>query len=163
MDVLDKIVRVLNKVLICIAGLILVAMITMTCANIFLRIVWVPVKGTFELMGYGGAVVMAFALGMTQVKRGHIAVDILVQRFPKSTQRILTGINCIVCTLFFAVVSWQIAKYATTLLKTGEVTETLRIIYYPFTYGVALGCAILSLVFFTDLLKTFFQKVEDSE
>jgi TRAP-type C4-dicarboxylate transport system permease small subunit len=163
MDVLDKFVRVLNQALMGIAGLILGAMITLTCANIFLRIVWVPVKGTFELMGYGGAVIMAFALGMTQAKRGHIAVDILVQRFPKSAQRILAGINCIVCTIFFAVVSWQIAKYATTLLSTGEVTETLRIIYYPFTYGVALGCAVLSLVFFTELLKTFFRKVEKKE
>ena len=104
---------------------------------------------------------MAFALGMTQAKKGHIAVDIIVQRFPKSTQRILTGINGILCTIFFAVVSWQIAKYATTLLRTGEVTETLRIIYYPFTYGVALGCAILSLVFFTELIRTLFRKVED--
>lgn len=161
MDALDKIVRVLNQVLMGIAGIILGAMITLTCANIFLRIVWVPVKGTFELMGYGSAVIMAFALGMTQTKRGHIAVDILVQRFPKSTQRILRGINCITCTLFFALVSWQITKYATTLLKTGEVTETLRIIYYPFTYGVALGCATLSLVFFTEFIQSFFRKAED--
>lgn len=161
MDALDKIVRVLNQVLIYLAGLILAAMITLTCANIFLRIVWLPIKGTFELIGYSGAVIMAFALGMTQAKKGHIAVDIIVQRFPKWTQRILTGINCILCTIFFAIVSWQIAKYATTLFRTGEVTETLRIIYYPFTYGVALGCAILSLVFFTELIRTLFRKVED--
>ena len=161
MDVLDKIVRVLNQVLIYLAGLILASMITLTCANIFLRIVWLPIKGTFELMGYSGAVVMAFALGMTQAKKGHIAVDILVQRFPKWSQRTLTGINCILCTIFFAVVSWQIAKYATTLFRTGEVTETLRIIYYPFTYGVAFGCSVLSLVFFTELLRTLFRKVED--
>jgi hypothetical protein len=58
--------------------------------------------------------------------------------------------------VFFALVSWQIAKYATTLWKTGELTETLRIVYYPFTYGVAFGCATLSLVFLTDLLKSVF-------
>ena len=73
----------------------------------------------------------------------------------------LTGINGVICTIFFAIVSWQIAKYATTLFRTGEVTETLRIIYYPFTYGVALGCAVLSLVFFTELLRTLFSKAED--
>ena len=108
-----------------------------------------------------GAVVTAFALGYTQIKRGHIAVDILVQRFSRRTQRILNGLNYFICTIFFCLVSWQIARYATTLRETGEVTETLQIIYHPFTYGVALGCAVLSLVFLTDFLKTLFQRQED--
>jgi hypothetical protein len=54
--------------------------------------------------------------------------------------------------------AWQISKYATTLWETGEVTETLQIIYYPFTYGVALGCAALSLVFLIDFLKLLMKK-----
>lgn len=158
MKVLDKVSQFLNEVLIWIGGLFLGAMILLTCANIFLRIIWVPVRGTFELMGYFGAVLTAFALGYTQIKRGHIAVDVLVLGFSKKTQRILNGINYFICMIFFSLVSWQIAKYATTLLKTGEVTETLRIIYYPFTYGVAFGCATLSLVFLTDFLKTLFHE-----
>jgi TRAP-type C4-dicarboxylate transport system permease small subunit len=106
--------------------------------------------------------VTVFALGYTQMRRGYIAVDILVMRFSKKTQQILTAVNCTICMIFFALASWQITKYATTLLETGEVTETLRIIYYPFTYGVAFGCAAIALVFLTDLLKLFFQK-EDEE
>jgi len=76
-----------------------------------------------------------------------------VLRFSKRTQSVLNGINALICMFFFAVVAWQIAKYGTTLWKTGEVTETLRIIYYPFTYGVALGCAVLSMVFLIDFVK----------
>jgi TRAP-type C4-dicarboxylate transport system permease small subunit len=103
---------------------------------------------------------MAFALGSTQIGRGHIAVDVLVLRFSVRTRKILNGINCFICVVFFAIVTWQISKYATTLWETGEITETLRIIYYPFTYGVALGCAALSLVFLTDFLKSVFQNRE---
>jgi len=131
--------------------------------NILFRLVWVPVRGTFELMGYFGAIITAFALGYTQSKRGHIAVDILVSGFSKKVQRILNGINCFICMIFFALAAWQIAKYATILLKTGEVTETLNIIYYPFTYAVGIGCAILSLVFLTDFLKAISQKEEGEE
>ncbi len=156
MVILDRISHYLNQILICIAGLFLMAMIFLTCANVFSRLVWIPISGSFELMGYFGAVLTAFALGYTQIRRGHIAVDVLVLRFSKKTQRILNGINHLICMVFFALVSWQIAKYATTLWKTGEVTETLRIVYYPFTYGVAFGCATLSLVFLTDLLKSVF-------
>ena len=163
MAVLDKISHILNQILIFIAGLMLAAMIFLTCANIFLRIVWIPVIGTFELMGYFGAVVTAFALGHTQVRKGHIAVDIVVLGFSKRTQNILTNINSFICMVFFAIVAWQIAVYATTLMKTGEITETLRIVYYPFTYGVALGCAVLSLVFLTELLGSVFRKKEDEK
>lgn len=153
MVILDRISHYLNQVLIWIAGLFLVAMIALTCANVFLRFVWIPVSGTFELMGYFGAVLTAFALGYTQVRRGHIAVDIVVKGFSKRTQTILGSINSIVCTVFFALAAWQISKYANNLWETGEVTETLQIIYYPFAYAVAFGCAVLSLVFLIEFLK----------
>jgi TRAP-type C4-dicarboxylate transport system permease small subunit len=163
MWILERISHFLNQILIWIAGCSLAAMILLTCTNIFLRIFWTPVIGTFELMGYFGAVVTAFALGYTQVRRGHIAVDIVVLGFSKKIQKILKAVNYLICLLFFAIVAWQIAKYATTLMKTGEITETLRIIYYPFTYGVAFGCVILSLVFLVDFLKSFVPEQEDKE
>ncbi len=163
MEFLDKCSRLLNQILLWFAGISLIIMILLTCSNIFLRLVWIPVKGTFELMGFLGAITTAFALGYTQIKRGHIAIDIVVSSFSKRNQGILNSINYLISAIFFVIVSWQIAKYATTLLKSGEITETLRIIYYPFTYGVALGCVALSLVFFVDFLKTVLPKEEDSE
>ena len=158
----EKVTRLLNQGLLWIAGCLLGGMILLTCANVLLRLVWVPVAGTFELMGYFGAVLTAFALGYTQIRRGHIAVDIVVLGFSKGAQRVLNSVNSLICMAFFAVVAWQIARYATTLLTTGEVTETLRIIYYPFTYCVALGCATLSLVFLTDFLKSFCQREDET-
>ncbi len=63
MEFLEKISRILNRTFMLIAGLFMAAMILITCANIFFRIVWVPIKGTFELMGFFGAVATAFVLG----------------------------------------------------------------------------------------------------
>ena len=87
MAVLEKISAFLSQALLWIAGLFLTAMITITGANIVLRLFWFPLRGTFELMGYFGAVVTAFALGYTQIKRGHIAVDIVVLRFSKQNPK----------------------------------------------------------------------------
>ena len=157
MELLDKISRVLSQVLVWTAAVFLVSMILLTCTNIFLRLVWMPVRGTFELMGFFGAIVTAFALGYTQINRGHIGIDIVVNLFSAKTQRLLNGINYFICMIFFAIAGWQIAKWATTLWQTGEVTETLRIIFYPFTYGVALGSIILALVLLVDLLKVLFE------
>jgi len=163
MGAFERFIYFLNRVLLWVATVLLGAMILLTCANIFLRVVWLPVRGTFELMGYGGAVITAFALGYTQWKRGHIAVDILVLAFPDKIRRILNGLNSFILMVFFAMITWQIAKYATILRETGELTETLMIIYYPFTYAVALGCAALSLVFLSELLKFFIDQEKETK
>jgi TRAP-type C4-dicarboxylate transport system permease small subunit len=116
---------------------------------------WVPVSGTYELMGFSGALLTAFALAYTQIKKGHIAVDVLVNVFPSKVQWVLAAINNGMCFIFFMLAGWQLAIKANTLRTTGEVTETLRIIYYPFTYAVALGCAVLALILLRDLLRQF--------
>jgi len=161
MLMLDRISHYLNLVLMGIAGLFLMAMIALTCANVLFRLVWIPVAGTFELMGFFGAVLTAFAMGYTQIKKGYIAVDIVVLGFSKRIRNILNAANAIICAGFFGLVTWQISKYAANLRETEEVTETLQIIYYPFTYAVAVGCGALALVFFIEFLKTLVPGKED--
>lgn len=155
MTFLEKVSRHINRIFLWAAGIFLVAMILLTCANIFSRWIWAPIRGTFELMGFFSALVTAFVLGYTQMKKAHISVDILVNRFSPAVRRILNAANSLICTIFFAVAGWQIAKWGATLRRTGEVTETLRIIYYPFTYGVGLGCFLLALVLLVDFCKAF--------
>ncbi|GAK57323.1 tripartite ATP-independent periplasmic transporter, DctQ component family protein [Candidatus Vecturithrix granuli] len=141
----------LHHLFIIIGGVFLVAMVLLTCANIVLRMVWLPVQGTVELMGFFGAIVTACALGYTQIKRGHIAVDVLINTFSRSTRNILQTINNLLCLSFFGLVAWQLLKKAEILRQSGEVTETLRIIYYPFMYVVAVGCVALVFVFSREL------------
>ena len=151
-----KIISKLVNVLTVVGGVFLVGMIAITCANILSRVIWTPIRGTFELMGYSGAVVTAFALGYTQIKKGHIAVDILVNGYSTRKKKIIQVINSLLCSVFFAIAAWQLAVKADILMKTGEVTETLQIIYYPFTYAAAAGCLVLSLTLLADLLKAVF-------
>jgi TRAP-type C4-dicarboxylate transport system permease small subunit len=160
MTVFEKVTRYLNRGLVFVGGVFLSAMVVLTCANIAARILWIPIKGTFELMGFFGAVITAFALGYTQVAKGHIAVDVLVDRFSNKTRKITSIVNCVLCCVFFMIAAWQIAVKATTLWKTGEVTETLRIIYYPFTYAVAVGCGVLAIVLVMDFIKLLLPKKE---
>ena len=81
MENFGMITRYINNVLVFIAGIFLITMIVLTCANIFSRLFWIPIQGAYELMGLMGAIVVSFALGYTQIKRGHIAVNILVNSF----------------------------------------------------------------------------------
>lgn len=153
---MNKLNEYLNGLLTFIGGIFLVAMILLTCGNIFFRIVWAPVPGTYELMGLFGAIVTAFALGQTQARKGHVAVDVLINTFSAETKKTLKAAGDLISMVFFAIVAWQLAEKGTTLWKTGELTETLKIIYYPFIYAAATGCAVLALVCLSDLIGIFF-------
>lgn len=154
MDALITFRNLLNRILMGIGGCVFTFMILLTCGNIASRQILNPIPGTFELMGYSGALVAAFALAHTQATRGHISVDILVNTFSPKLRRIVDAFNQGVCLFFFSLAAWQVALKAMTLQGAGEVSETLRIIYYPFTYAVAAGCSVLCLTLLTDLLQS---------
>lgn len=156
--VLSTISGRLNQIMLWIGGASLIFMIILTCVNIFLRILWTPVKGTFELMSFFSAIVAAFALGYTQMQRGHTGIDLIVNLFSTRTRRTLHGINNLILTAFFCILGWQLMAWGTTLRRAGEVTETLRIVFYPFVYGVGVGCFGIALVLLVELLKVFSQK-----
>lgn len=161
MNALLKLNKMLNMALTLAGGVILTGMIVLTCTNIVARQIFIPVRGTFELMGYSGALVTAFALGYTQFTNGHISVDVLVNTYPKHVKKMIAILNYTLCCIFFFITSWQVLQKALTLKNAGELSETLRIIYYPFTFAVALGCLVLSLALFTDLLKILLPVKED--
>jgi TRAP-type C4-dicarboxylate transport system permease small subunit len=161
MQTLVKLTRILDGVLAFVAGVALVSMVLLTCSNIFLRSVWMPINGTFELLGFFGAIATTFALGYTQRFRMHIAVTVLVDRFSTRTKTALTVLNDLMCMVFFILAGWQIIKMSNVYVETGEVTETLQIVFYPFTYAAALGCLVLALVFLSQALQIIFEKQED--
>lgn len=151
---LEKISNVLNKWFVWVGGVALLLMIGIACANMLLRPLGSPLKGAYELVGFLGAMTVAFALGYAQITRSHIAVDILATHYSKLTQRVMNVISSFLCTIFFVLVAWQTAVFATTIWKRGETSETLRIIYHPFVYLVALCCLLLAFVLFIDFLKS---------
>jgi TRAP-type C4-dicarboxylate transport system permease small subunit len=150
---LEKLSDFLNGVLTFLAILLLGWMVLSTSANIILRAVWRPLGGTVEVMAYSSALVAAFALGYAQRERANISVDLLLEKYPIWLRKIFMCINSILVGAFFCLVGWQLTRYAATLRVAGEVSETLGIVYYPFTYGVALGCFVLAFVMLVDLLK----------
>lgn len=161
MDFLERVNRILNHVLLVIAGAVMVGMVLLTCSDILFRLVWVPIRGSVELVMYSSAVVTAFALGYTQMRKGHTSVDVVVNLFPAKVKRFLGMLNSLICMTFFGFAAWRITVWSTTIRNLGEVSETLRLPFYPFSYGVALGCALLSLVFLMEFLKSLMPLKED--
>jgi TRAP-type C4-dicarboxylate transport system permease small subunit len=155
---LERLSALLRKYLMVAGGVALLALVLLATANVALRIVRVPVGGTYEVVSFLGAVVTAGALGYTQKRKDHIVVDILSEKFPGPVKRALDGVNYAVTTALFAVVSWQTFAWGRRLMESGELSETLKIAYHPFVFFVSLGFGVLALTLFLDLLATLLAK-----
>jgi TRAP-type C4-dicarboxylate transport system permease small subunit len=129
-----------------VAAAAVAGMMVLTCLDIVLRLFRHPIPGTYEMVGFLGAVFAAFSLGYTSVNRGHIAVDFLVQKLSVRTQNWVDGINALICSVFFGFLARQCLVYAADLKTFGEVSMTLQMPIYPFVYGIGAGCFLLTLV-----------------
>ena len=161
MGFLEKLEAFLNKILMLIGSVAVLSLMALATANVVLRFFFnAPYRGAYEVVGFLGAIVIAFSLGYTQKRKGHIVVDILTERFPKRINRILDAINYFITMIFFAIVSWQLFVWGIKIAKSGEVSETIKIIFHPFVYCVAVGFLAFSLTLLIDFLKSLQTKEE---
>jgi TRAP-type C4-dicarboxylate transport system permease small subunit len=164
MKFLDTLARKLSKWLYWIAGLAIVLMMLLTCADILLRLCvtlfhhygWKflgpfrPIPGTYELVCYLAAVAASFAMAHTSIENGHVAVSLVVRLFPQRVQGIIAVFTDLLGLYFFCMISWRSILYAEDLKRSGEVSLTLQLPYYPFVYGVSFAAAAVCLVLLMD-------------
>ncbi len=155
MKALKKISSFLNRIFIFIAAIALVLMMLLGFGNVFFRTVWKPIEGSYELIGFLGAVTTALALGYAQIRKNHISVDIITSHYSRRWKKVVHGISYLSTAIFFALASWQTTLWGTNVWHSGERSETLRIIFFPFVYVVALGFAFLALILLIDFITLF--------
>ncbi|MGD9975327.1 MAG: TRAP transporter small permease [Desulfatirhabdiaceae bacterium] len=168
-----KFVR-LAEILYWIAGAAIVAMMALTCIDVFLRyavtlnqtVEWAflsgfkPMPGTFELVGFLGVVAASFAMAHTAVKKGHVAVSFAVQLLPIRYQKIVGGITDSFGLFFFTIIAWRAFLYGMDLQESGEVSPTLQFPFYLCVYGIGIAAIAVCLILFVDLVKNM-QKAGD--
>lgn len=159
MDYLIKFNVNLNKVLLFFSGLAVLILTGIAAGNMLLRMIYTPIQGSYELVGFFGAVATGFALGYTQIRKDHIIVTMFTDKFPKKVNKVLDGLNYSVNTIFFALISWQTFKWGMKIASTGEISETLKIIYHPFIYCLAFGFAALSFSLIIDFIRLLKKEV----
>ena len=151
---LERVSELLRRGLMIAGGVSLLALTLLATTNVALRIFRIPVAGTYEVVSFLGAIVTAGALGYTQKRKDHIVVDILSEKFPAPVKRALDRASYLLILVFFSIVSWQTFVYGRRLMRTGELSETLKIAYYPFVFLVGVGFAVLALTTLLDLIET---------
>jgi len=129
-----------------VAGICLTAMMLLTVFDVVLRFLRHPIPGTYEMVGFLGALFVSFSLAYTSIMGLHIAVDFLVRKLPRNVQKIIEVFDEGIGSLLFCILTWHFVKYGVDIKNSGEVSLTLQVPIYPFVFGVAVGCGVLSIV-----------------
>ena len=154
MDLLDRFNSILNRGLAFVAGFSLVAMVVVTVGEMVLRMFGRPMAGTVEAIGWLAALTTAFALGYTQVHQGHVSIDLFTRHIGPRSQVVVSMLVYLISTALFMIVTWNVFSHAGVLRETGSLSETMKVIVYPWVYLVSLGCAGLTLALLMDFLKS---------
>jgi TRAP-type C4-dicarboxylate transport system permease small subunit len=158
-SVLSK-VKGISNLLNIIAGISLTFLMLLTVLDVILRSFRIPIVGTYELVMFAGAVVIGFALPFTSWVRGHIFVDFFILRFSQRGRDVFNIATRGLVAILFFLIGWNLIKYGIDLQKSGEVSLTLQMPFYPVAYGIGICCFIQCLVMFCDILKIFGGKYE---
>ena len=144
-----------------IASAALVLMMVLSCADIFMRYLFSrPITGTYDVVGLSGAVLVSFALPYTMLKKGHVAVELLVQSLSKGKRLVIETFSHLLGISLFLVLVWQAILLSRDMKAAGEVTPTVHLPFYPIVYCMALCFFILSLAIVVNLLHVWTKRAK---
>ena len=137
------------------SGITLAAIMIVTLADVIMRPFGHPIFGSYEIISFLSAIVIGFALPYASHLKAHICVDIFINRFSKSKRRIMNAITRVFVIFLFALAGWFFVVMGLSLIKTGEVSQTLRIPFYPIAFGLALSCFLICFLMFLTFINEY--------
>ena len=132
------------------AALFLMCVVASALANMLARPLGHPIAGSYEIMGFLSGAAAFLGLAASELSGAHIRVDILTRRMTPGLKRPLQAGGRVLSGLFFLAASFRLAQSAWRLARSGEVSETLRLPFYPVVALGALGLLLLALVLFEE-------------
>ena len=146
MQRIEKILTSVSEKFNVVAAVSVVLIMTVIVVDVVLRFFRHPIPGTIDIVGLLGSLVISFSLGYTSIQKGHIAVEFLYDKLPEKARGVIGAINELVGTVFFAILAWHSFIFALKLKASGEVSPTIQMPTYPFVFGIAVSCALLSFI-----------------
>jgi TRAP-type C4-dicarboxylate transport system permease small subunit len=153
MELMFGILRKVSKVLNIIGGIALTFMMFLTVADIIMRAGGKPILGTYEIVSLSLALVIGFTIPQTSLDRGHVYMEIILDRLSVKGKAVLNTFTRLLCILLFVVIGYNLFVIGNEFRMSGEVSSTLKIPFFPISYGVGVCCFVECFVFISDIVK----------
>jgi TRAP-type C4-dicarboxylate transport system permease small subunit len=152
MTKLNGFLRVVTKILNYTGAAALTIMMLLTVTDVIMRAFGHPIMGTFEVVGLLLAFVVGFTIPKVSYDKGHVFMEIVLERLEPRRRDVVNMFTRGICFLLFAAIGFNLFSTAHEFRVSGEVLPTLKIPFYPVTYGVGVCCFIECLVFVNEIV-----------
>jgi len=139
---------------------VLTVMMLLTASDVTLRQFKIPIMGTDDITAFLMAILVSFGLAYCAIRKGHVKVDLVVERLPSRVQAIIDTVTTLLGLGLCTLITWQGFVNMVSLYTSGATSWTLNIIAFPFAGLVAFGFAWFTLVLLADFLNAIVRVVK---
>lgn len=132
--------------LMALAGLGVLAMMSVTCADVVLRIFGRPLHGALDIVKVASALTIVCGLPYTTAVKGHVAIEYFFHLMPWLGRVVVDSFMRILAIVLFGLLAYQCVRYGLSLQASGRVTATLQMPLFWVPWTMAVSCAVTSLV-----------------
>jgi len=144
-----------SKIGVTIGAIVLFSMMLLTFFDVGGRFLLnKPINGSLEITEYMMGLTVIFAIGYTAFRKGHIRVDIIMQFVSRKINLWMDIVANLLTMLFYIFIAWQTWLNAVSTFESKLTSAVLLIPSYPFVFIVAIGAAVVALIFFRDFLNS---------
>jgi TRAP-type C4-dicarboxylate transport system permease small subunit len=142
-----------SKILSYIGGAALTFMMLLTVTDVLMRAGGRPILGTYELVALSLAIVIGFTIPKVSLDRGHVYMEIVLDKLSKRNKAIVNTFTRILCTILFVIIGYNLFLIGHEFHISGEVSSTLKLPFFPIAYFVGVCCFIECIVFLFDIVR----------
>jgi len=155
MKVIESIIIWATRISGFIAGVVLFGMMMLTTVDVICRYFFnSSILGVYEITEFMMVCLIFFSLSFAQKLKGHVAVNLLVDRFSYKRQHFFDSCNYLVSIIFLLLIAWMSFSQGIELFHSNRVSGNLTIPVYPFFFVLTLGCVAMALELLKDLIAT---------
>ena len=150
---LNRLTDKLARGLFALGGVLLLAILLLTLANITMRALGMPMRGVVEISGFLGAGAIGLCLPRAQRTGSHIEAGMLNERLPLSLRQGLQVCVSLLCLAFLLLAAWETLGLGIFVFEVEELIDGWSFSYYLLVFALAAGCAVQALVLIDDLFQ----------
>jgi TRAP-type C4-dicarboxylate transport system permease small subunit len=143
-----------DNLLYIIAAIVLSLMIILTAFDVVLRNFGHPITGSMEIIQYGGSLVFGFSIPYGTWLGAQVIVDLLTGKLSSRNRQILSAITRCIGIFLFLFIAYHFFMYGLDVKRTGELTASFKIPYYPFCFAISFSFLFQTFTIMCDLIKT---------
>lgn len=136
-----------------VASAVLASMMFLMAADVIGRYFFnSPIPGGLELVEFMMAIIVPFGIAYCALHRSHVAVDMIVERFPRTLRLAVDTLTAIVSVVFIGILCWQNILNVFETYDSKMTSAVLKLPSYPFVVPVALGMGLFACILLVHLV-----------